>query len=125
MTMKKVLIIDDDKDLTDLYEHMFKKENFEVYVTNKGSDSLEIANKVKPDIIILDIVMPKIDGFEVFKAIRKDPTLKKTPVIVLSNLSQEEEIREAFAYKAAKYLIKAHYTPAEVVEQTKDVLKMK
>ncbi|NOQ68199.1 response regulator [Patescibacteria group bacterium] len=119
----KVLIIEDDSYISDMYRIKFESENFETVVASNGIEGIKFLEKAVPDIILLDVVMPKIDGFSVLKEIKKDPKLDKIPVVLLTNLSQKENVERGFALGASSYIIKAHFTPSEVVEKIKEVLK--
>jgi len=119
----KVLIIEDDSYISDMYRIKFESENFETIVASNGIEGIKLLEKMVPDIILLDIVMPKIDGFSVLKEIKKNPKLDKIPVILLTNLSQKENVERGFELGASSYIIKAHFTPSEVVEKIKEVLK--
>ncbi|MCK5084709.1 MAG: response regulator [Candidatus Pacebacteria bacterium] len=119
----KVIIIEDDSYISDMYRIKFESEDFETIVANNGVEGIKLLERVVPDIILLDVVMPKIDGFSVLKAIKKNPKLDKIPVILLTNLSQKENVERGFELGASSYIIKAHFTPSEVVEKIKEVLK--
>ncbi|MCL0036674.1 response regulator [Dehalococcoidia bacterium] len=79
-------------------------------------------NERKPDLLLLDIVLPNVDGWEILREIREDSNLKDLKVVILSNLGQKEEVEKGFKLRAVKYLIKAHYTPTEVVEEVKKII---
>ena len=119
----KVLIIEDDSYISDMYRIKFESENFETTVANNGVEGLKFLEKNTPDIILLDVVMPKIDGFSVLKEIKKNPKLSEIPVVLLTNLSQKENVERGFELGASSYIIKAHFTPSEVVGKIKEVLK--
>lgn len=114
-----VLIVEDDKNLIEMYRTKFEMEGFEVITSENGIKVAELAKSKKPSAILLDIVMPEVDGFEVMKQINKDAEIKKIPVILLTNLGQEEDIKKGLAMGAVDYLIKANFTPNEVVEKVK------
>jgi DNA-binding response OmpR family regulator len=120
----KVLIVDDDAFLASIYATKLELENFEVARARDGEEGLELAQQEKPDLILLDVLMPKLDGFEVLKRLKAMDGFKDTPVIMLTNLGQKEDIEQALAEGAADYLIKAHFVPAEAVDKIKKVLKM-
>lgn len=123
--MPKILLIEDDPFISQLYLDKFSKLNYEIEVVRDGFESLEILKKYKPDFILLDIVMPKMDGFEVLKYIKKDSELKKIPVLMLTNLGNKEDIDKAMSLGAESYIIKSHFTPAEVVDKVNILLKGK
>lgn len=122
-TNQKVLLVEDDRDLIEMYETKFKMEGFEVIKAENGVGALELVKREKPVIILLDIVMPELDGFQVLKSLRADPGTKDIPVILLTNLSQETDIKKGVELGAVDYLVKANFTPNEVVAKVRKVLK--
>lgn len=121
---KKVLIVDDDAFLSGIYATKLELEGFMVASARDGEEGLKLAPKEKPDLILLDVLMPKLDGFEVLKRLKADPETKDIPVIMLTNLGQKEDIEKGLEDGAVDYLIKAHFVPAEAVAKIKKVLKM-
>lgn len=119
----KILLIEDEAMLAEMYETKFKSEGFNINKALDGEVGLKMAQEEKPDIILLDIIMPKLDGFSVLRSLRGDPKCKDIPVILLSNLGQEEDIKKGKAMGATGYLVKANLTPAEVVDKVKEFLK--
>ena len=121
----KILIIEDDSFLLSMYATKFSLENFEVIVAEDGEKGLKSVFKELPDIILLDIFLPKKDGFDVLKELKDNESTKKIPVILLTNLSQKSEIEQGLSMGAEDYLIKAHFMPSEVVEKIKKILTLK
>jgi CheY-like chemotaxis protein len=121
---KKVLIVDDDAFLSGIYATKLELEGFAVVSARDGEEGLKVALKEKPDMILMDVLMPKLDGFEALKRLKADPETKAIPVIMLSNLGQKEDVEKGMQEGAADYLIKAHFVPAEAVEKIKKVLGM-
>ncbi len=121
--MKQILLIEDDPFLIDIYTTKFKESGFSVETAADGEAAIRKAKEKKPDLMILDIVLPQIDGWEVLKRIKSNPEFKDLKVIILSNLGQKEEVKKGINLGATKYLIKAHYTPSQVVEEIKQVLE--
>ncbi len=119
-----VLLVEDDVFLANIYTTKFEMEGFKISHSDNGQKGLEDAKKKKPDIILLDILLPKMDGFAVLEEIQKDETLKSIPVILLTNLGQKDDVEKGLEMGAKDYLIKAHFKPSEVVEKVKNVLKM-
>lgn len=119
----KVLLIEDDSFLVEVYSTKFDLEGFESYLAENGEKGLEMAKKEKPDIILLDILLPGLDGFEVLRKLKKDNKSKDIPVILLTNLSQKDDIKEGLALGADDYLIKAHFMPSEVISKIREILK--
>ncbi|MCP6718319.1 MAG: response regulator [Patescibacteria group bacterium] len=120
---QKVLIIEDDPFLVDIYTTKLKDLGFSIDVANDGKDGLRKLKEGNFDLLMLDIVLPHIDGWQVLKQINESEEFKNLKVIVLSNLGQKEEVEKGLKLGAIKYLIKAHYTPQEVIEEIKKVLK--
>lgn len=119
----KVLIIEDEEMLVNMYISKFTKEGYQAEKASNGRIGLEQAKTIKPDIILLDIMMPEMDGFMVLKDLKADSTTKSIPVIMLTNLGQEEDIEKGNKLGATDYLVKANLTPAQVVEKVKEILK--
>lgn len=115
----KILLVEDEEMLANMYEVKFKNEGFDLIKALDGSKGLELAKSEKPDFILLDIIMPKMDGFSVLTSLREDPTTKDIPVILLTNLGQEEDIERGKKLGAVGYLVKANITPSEVVDAVK------
>lgn len=120
----KIALVEDEEVLSQVLENKLKKEGFEVFVAMDGEAGLEIINAMRPDLILLDILMPKIDGFGVLTALSKDPELSKIPVIIISNSGQPVEIDKALALGVKDYLIKAEFDPQEVLDKIKKQLNL-
>lgn len=118
----KVLVVEDDSFLAGIYTTKLGLEGFDVLSASDGEAGLKVAKKDLPDIILLDILMPKMDGFEVLDALKKDPTTEKIPVIILTNLGQKEDVERGLKGGAIDYLIKAHFVPADTVAKIRKVL---
>lgn len=122
--MKKILIIEDDLFLNEMYAVKLAQSGFEVETAFDGKTGVMKAKEVSPDLILLDIVLPKMDGFEVLKEIKKyDSSLRKTLIVLLTNLGQKGEVEKGVNLGADEYIIKAHFTPTAVVEKVKRLLK--
>lgn len=118
----KVLIVDDDPFILDMYVLKFKEFEYNISIATDGKNALAKIKKEKPDIVLLDVVMPLMDGFEVMQEIQKDePPHPK--IILLTNLGQKEDIEKGMRLGASDYIIKAHFTPSEVAEKVKTFLK--
>ena len=120
--MKKVLIVEDDPMLVEIYSKKFEVSGFEVILANTGLEAVKKAQEAKPDIILLDLVLPEIDGFAALKKIREDKSLDNTKIIISSNLSQEDEREKAEALGANGFITKASFTPQEMVSKVQEVL---
>ena len=121
--MKNILLVEDDPFLIDIYTTKLKEAGFGVEVAKDGQAALKILSQKEPDLLLLDIVLPYIDGWEILREIRGEDRLKNLPVIILSNLGQKQEVKKGLELGATKYFIKAHYTPSEIVEEIEKVLK--
>lgn len=119
---KKILFIEDERTLQRTFKEFFEKEKFILISAFDGESGLEIAKKEKPDLILLDIILPKKDGIEVLREIKKDPELKEIPVLILSNLEEIEKIEEALSLGAKGYLIKSENSLFDVLEKVKQTL---
>lgn len=119
---KSILLVEDDEFLAELYATKLNLEGFEVALAVDGEKGLKLAKEVAPDLILLDIILPKMDGFEVLKGIKADPKIKNIPVILLTNLSQKDEVQKGLDLGAVDYLIKAHFMPSEVVKKIKQTI---
>jgi len=119
--MKKILLVEDDPFLIDIYTTKLKDSGFSVQTVADGEEAINKIKEEKPDLVVLDIVLPHVDGWEILNQIKADKELKKIKVILLSNLGQKEEVEKGLKLGATKYLIKAHYTPGQVVEEIKKV----
>lgn len=120
--MKKILLIEDDPFMIDIYSKKLREAGFEFDLATDGKKAIEKI-KEKPDLILLDIVLPGIDGWEILERVKKDPELKSIPIFVLSNLGQKSEVEKAMKLGADKYLIKANFTPSQVVSEIEKWLK--
>lgn len=122
---RKIMIVEDDSFVMDIYQTKLSSEGFEIISAMDGQEAIDKLEKEKvfPDLILLDIIMPRIDGLEVLKRIKENDSLKNIPVILLTNLSQKEEIETGLGLGANDYLIKSHFTPLEVLEKINTYLK--
>ena len=120
---KTILVIEDDKFLRELISRKLIGEGFDVLEAVDGEEGIKKIKEGKPDLVLLDLILPSIDGFEVLTRVRDDPEVSSIPVIILSNLGQREEVEKGLKLGAVDYLIKAHFTPGEIIEKIKNVLK--
>ncbi len=121
-THPKILIIDDDPFILDMYVIKFKEEGFEIDVARNGKEGVEKVHSFLPDVVLLDVVMPAMDGFDVMAQLKKDQETRPFRVIFLTNFGQKEDVERGFKLGADEYIIKAHFTPSEVVEKVHEVL---
>lgn len=120
-----ILLAEDEATLAKMYQTKFTMEGFEVNIAEDGLKAIEILEKNTPDIVLLDIIMPNLDGFGVLKKMKEDLRFSKIPVILLTNLGQETDVKRGLELGADDYLIKAHFTPQEVADKVKEVLQKK
>jgi len=123
--MRKILLIEDDPFLGEMYTDKFAQSGFKIDVATDGKEGMNKIKKSRPDLILLDVVLPKMDGFEILKELKKDSKLEKIPVVLLTNLGQKNEIEKGLSLGAEEYIIKAHFTPTAVVAKVKEVLTKK
>lgn len=119
-----VLLIEDDVFLASIYQKKFEMDGYKITIAANGETGLVEVKKKKPSVILLDILLPKLDGFAVLDRLKADPETKDIPVILLTNLGQKDDVDKGLAAGAVDYLIKAHFKPSEVVQKVRDVLKM-
>ncbi len=119
----KILIAEDDEFIRDIYSRIFTMNGFEVILATNGAEALEKMEETVPDLILLDIMMPYQNGKEVFKKIKQNEKLKDVPVVFLTNVSAQDDLEQELLDQADKYLIKAHFTPKEVVEEVLPLIK--
>ena len=115
-TKAKILLIEDDRILVEMYQIKFRISDLRLIVATGGYQGLDLAKKEKPDLILLDIKMDDLDGFEVLKRLKADPTVKDIPVFLLTNMSEKETADKGKALGAERYVMKAKQTPDEIVE---------
>lgn len=124
--MAKILLVEDDAILVEMYQAKFELEGHDIQVATNGEEALSTLTDFTPELILLDILMPKLNGFHVLKEIKKQPNLRQIPIILLTNLGESEVDmnRElASALGVNDYLIKSHHTPDEVVAKAVKALK--
>lgn len=118
-----ILIVEDDKFLRDLISQKLSKEGYNIDQAVDGEEGVKKTKEIKPAIVLLDLILPGIDGFEVLTKLKEDPETKNIPVIILSNLGQREDVERGLKLGAADYLVKAHFTPGEIIEKMKKIMK--
>lgn len=120
--MKKVVIIDDDLAISQMYRMKLEKDGFGVELANNGVTGLALVAESRPDMVLLDLIMPEMNGAEVLRRLKMDADLQDIPVIILTNTGAEESIQELLEMGAKAYIIKANETPTQVVEKIHQVL---
>ncbi|MFA4941508.1 MAG: response regulator [Patescibacteria group bacterium] len=123
MGKKKILIVEDDQMIASMYKTKFEADGFDCLMANEGPSGLEMVKKEKPDLVMLDVMLPQLDGFSILKEIKSDSKTKGTPVIMLTNLGTEEDKAKGQKMGAIDYLVKASLTPAEISKKIKEYLK--
>ena len=118
----RLLLVEDDTFLAGMYVTKLTMESFQVDLASDGKTGLDKARKLKPDLILLDVLLPKMNGFDVLKALKEDAATKDIPVVLLTNLGQKSDVMKGLDLGAVDYLIKAHFMPSEVVSKIKDIL---
>ncbi|MCH7541349.1 response regulator [Patescibacteria group bacterium] len=119
---KKVLIVDDETSIREIYKKEFNSEGFQVLLAADGEEGLLKAGEDSPHLILLDVMLPKMNGIDVLKALKKNPLTKDIPILLLTNLGEETIIKEGFTMGAEGYLLKVSYTPAQVVAECRKFL---
>lgn len=125
--MTKILLVEDDAFLSSLLKNRLQKENLEVILARDGEEALRLLKDSKPDLILLDLILPKKSGFEVMEDIHSNPLLQAQdiPIIIVSNLGQEADIKKSEELGAVEYFIKAKTSLDDLVKKIKDFLKLK
>lgn len=120
---KKILIVEDELSLRSVLAEKLRLESFEVLEAKNGEEGLEISISQKPELILLDIVMPKMDGITMLEKLREDSWGKKVPVIILTNLSSGSEMSKSAENRVSSYLVKTDWKLEDVVKKIKEILK--
>jgi len=118
---KKVLLIEDEAVLLELFADKFLREGFKVFQTTTAEEGMRLAKRNKPDLILLDIILPKMDGLTMLKILRKDPWGKNVPIIILSNVTDQQKVSQAMRLGVYDYTIKTDLILNDLVKQVKEV----
>lgn len=121
--MKKIIIAEDDQFLSNAYRVKLTKEGYDVKMTSDGEELLEVLKTYKADLVILDLLMPKKDGFETLKEIKENPNLKNIPVIIASNLGQTNDIDQGMKMGASDYIVKSDLSLEDLLKKIKELIK--
>ncbi|MEM0575990.1 response regulator transcription factor [Flavobacterium polysaccharolyticum] len=119
--MKKILLVDDEPNILMTLEYTFKKNNFQVYIARDGQEALEILKDQLPDVIILDVMMPLVDGYDTLEQIKKDPRLTHCKVIFLTAKNKEKDIEKGLALGADLYVLKP-FSIKKLIEQVHELI---
>jgi DNA-binding response OmpR family regulator len=122
--MTKIAIIEDDAVISQMYRMKFEADGFEVQLANNGRHGVELAESMHPDIILLDIQMPEMNGVEALEVIRKSSWGKDIPVIILTNLGEEEAPKQIRTLGIHSFIVKANLTPRQVVQRVREALNI-
>jgi DNA-binding response OmpR family regulator len=118
---KTIFVVEDDKFLRELISQKLIRVGYKISVAADGEEGIKKIKEEKPSLVLLDLILPGIDGFEVLSRAKTDPETEKIPIIILSNLGQREDIEKGLNLGATDYLIKAHFTPGEIIEKIKKI----
>lgn len=118
-----ILLAEDDEFIRDIYNRIFTINGYDVIIAENGMIAMEKLEKITPDLILLDIMMPYLNGKDVFKKIKANDKWKDIPIVFLTNVSAQDDLERELLEKADKYLIKAHFTPKEVMEEVVSLVK--
>lgn len=121
-TASKILIVEDDRYISKMYQLKLSLDGFDVQVAENGRIGIERLKEFHPDIVLTDILMPELDGFEVIKTMKADAEFSTTPILIMSNLGQEDHIQKGLNLGAVGYIVKSQYTPSKVVDKIKETL---
>lgn len=121
--MAKILLIEDEEALQKALTRALEIEGFNVVSAYDGKAGLELAQKENPDLILLDLILPQMDGFEVLRGIKSSPEAKNIPIIILTNLEQAQNVEKIIEFGPLNYLVKANYNLDEIVAKIKELLK--
>jgi DNA-binding response OmpR family regulator len=120
--MAKILIVDDDDMIRMMYQKIFVFNNFEAEIAADGEEGLQKALEVKPDLILLDVMMPKMTGLQTLEKLKSNDQTKPVPVVMLTSLNGQQDAEMALSKGAVKYIVKSEYEPKEVAAMIKEVL---
>jgi DNA-binding response OmpR family regulator len=119
---KKILVVEDDADLCEAVVDKFRSEGFEVHAARNGEEGLKMAFEIRPNLVLLDIVMPKMDGMTMLRKLRQDSWGQLVPVIILTNISDAKGLAEALEIGVDEYLLKAEWKLQDVAEKVKKII---
>jgi len=122
-SMKKILFVEDELALQKAFEEIIKEEGYEIISALDGEGGLKLAQSQKPDLILLDLILPKMEGIEVLKRLKENETTKNIPVIVLTHVEDLEKVEKAIELGAQAYLVKAEYSLEEIKNKIKKILE--
>lgn len=121
----KVLLVEDDEFLRDICKRKLDLDGFNVFIATNGNEALKKIKDENPQVVLLDVVLPGMDGFEILEQLKNDPPKSKIAIIMLTNLGQEGDIKKGLRLGADDYIVKAHFTVSEIIQKIKTILKNK
>lgn len=121
--MSTLFLVEDDALMIRMYEKAFRASGFDLKMTFDGEEAINTLKiiDIKPDIAVIDVMMPKLSGFDVLRFMKADPKLKSVPVVLLTNLSDEQDKKKGFELGAVDYLVKSEFSPKEIVDKIKEI----
>jgi CheY-like chemotaxis protein len=120
--MAKILVVEDDPLMSRMYQKIFTFEGYEVEMAGDGEEGIEKVRSTKPTLVLMDIMMPKMNGLQALEKLKADPETKAIPVIMLTNLAGQQDAETALSKGAIKYIIKSEFEPKQVVNMVKEIL---
>jgi CheY-like chemotaxis protein len=120
--MAKILIVEDDPLMSRMYQKIFTFEKYEVEMAGDGQEGIDKARETKPTLILLDVMMPRMNGLEALEKLKADPETKAIPVVMLTNLAGQQDAEMALSKGAVKYIVKSEYEPKQVTDMVKEIL---
>lgn len=118
-----ILLVEDEDYLAKMYQVEFELNDFKVIVAHDGKEAFDLVNTLTPNLIVADIMIPKMDGLTLLKKLKEDPNTKNIPVMILTNYGEQKNMKEAFAYGASDFVVKYFATPKEVVDKCRAILE--
>ena len=125
MDNKTILVVEDEQGMRDALKETLEESGYTTVLAEDGERGIEMARQHKPDLVLLDIILPKKDGFEVLRELKQDEKLKETPVILTTNLSEPSDIQKALDLGATTYLVKSNYSLSDIIEKIQEILENK
>lgn len=119
----KIVLVEDDTFLAGMYVSKLTFENFDVRLATDGKEGLKLIQEERPDVVLLDLILPKLSGFDILRTVKQDRATRGIPVLLLTNLGSRADVERGLALGAADYIIKAHFLPSEVIEKIKRLLE--
>ncbi|MBI5079526.1 response regulator [Candidatus Wolfebacteria bacterium] len=121
--MEKILVVEDDQFLASLLKNRLQKEGFDVLLAKDGEEALDILESTQPELVLLDIILPKKSGFEVMEEVRENPKLEKLAIVIISNLGQSEDMIRGQQLGAIEYFVKAKTPLDELIKKIKEIIQ--